>query len=1380
MINKRGILLFCLFVLIVIFGVVGVDAADCGGDVRCNCGDRVTSNYTVMWYDLIGCPRNNYGLVITSDLYPEVILDCAGHTISGRGEPYPNDNPKFVYAGILSGTFYDYEQGNVTIKNCMVNNFHTGIITLSSSIILDSTITDNMYGIDVISQEEYDGEITNIIMGNTINSNKEYGIKLGGFYPGYGQRNGRDIILNNRIQENGIYDIFIPVGGAPKFCDTGKGSIIENNLGSGDRPIKYFNHTVNLQNEHLSELILCNANNSVVKNVIIEGSSTKKNNGLVLSFTHNSIIENVISNDNYIGIYQPSGWEGGAYRLRSFNNSFIGSVVNYNIFGIIAENLDYGEVIGNIARSNNNSGLSVGGSKNIIKDNIAYSNNGSGIYLNGGSNNITNNTLYSNRGEGIYFFGILNNITGNNLYSNNGNGIYSNRASFNIIEGNVLSSNNKSGLALINNPYNPDGNSMSYNNITNNIAAYNKFEGFYFSGVNYSNIINNTISFNNKSGILLENSNYNNITNNNVFNNTESGIYLTGSSGGNLFSNLVKENNKSGILLENSKQNIIEENDLLYNRENGIYLTGSSEGNLLLNNSAGLNKVGINLSSSPVTLPNRLHDNYLCFNIEKDVYRKNSNDWGSSNSCFKSEGWNDLGTSGCDNSCLDFQGNLEQYEDNDKDMIVYRRGDFRRVVSFEYPGEATANVKFTDPLQPFGVSRIDTGSYVYDDTPNPGIKKRVQMFDIPLDNAVGIYNITAIVEKDSLTANVTDTFYVIFNVPPSLPETDLKAYLYDNNEARDEGSIVYHDYEDKDQRSGRFTTWNERQRKLNQFNAHLFNLTINAVNGETEETEAAEKLMDAVSNVIVYTEPDGSSVDKMFSSLTTKQFIDAYNGEEDQLIRGQCLDYAHGLAAMYRGIGIPSRVATGISSRQFSYHQWTEAFMENPPRGTDKWYVYDAMDYPGRLFGWISDEDAEPKGSSPRISFGSGRNSYEVPVGNPTWEFDRGILKLDTSSDYGNYFIFRSNPEVNDALFEKCEEHNYYNSNCNVEPSPLLVPLQIIDLTLDKEEYRVTEPIVVNILINNTKSEEISSDINITLYKVASGDDGRTTYGDPEYNDTGTGVLGEVVSRTVDYVIAPPYSSIEKEYVFYINDTDYPRDDYLAEAILTNISEELSASSIVDFNLRPGYETQVFISEIYPDSSFSAVLDITNMLDTPINNLKTQIEFPNNYNISEPLEQTIDVLLPNETQILSWQVSPTEIKRLPEIRLAFNTRSDNGGNETLEIYHRVIRPPFISIDTLSGAEVGLAKEFEVSYLIENIGDLILDNANVTISLSEGLSTKELSTKNVGDIEGGESQAVNWTLTAVEKGTHLITIFVEDGTSQYSTESFDLISVVRVF
>jgi transglutaminase-like putative cysteine protease len=97
------------------------------------------------------------------------------------------------------------------------------------------------------------------------------------------------------------------------------------------------------------------------------------------------------------------------------------------------------------------------------------------------------------------------------------------------------------------------------------------------------------------------------------------------------------------------------------------------------------------------------------------------------------------------------------------------------------------------------------------------------------------------------------------------------------------------------------------------------------------------------------------------------------NISSDHNLPGQCMNFASLSVGLSRAIGIPSRMATGggsgfvdatatwipnvntfqpdYSELPWWWHVWTEAWLENPPSGSDKWYVFDGTDYVGSPYG---------------------------------------------------------------------------------------------------------------------------------------------------------------------------------------------------------------------------------------------------------------------------------------------------------------------------------------------------------------------------------------------------------------------------------------------
>lgn len=616
-------------------------------------------------------------------------------------------------------------------------------------------------------------------------------------------------------------------------------------------------------------------------------------------------------------------------------------------------------------------------------------------------------------------------------------------------------------------------------------------------------------------------------------------------------------------------------------------------------------------------------------------------------------------------------------------------------------------------------------------------------------------------------------FWVIFDKPKSLGEAEERAYLYDNNPSgNDAKAIHYNGYDNPEwfNRERRHIKWMERVRTLNQFREFFFEIVISAVDGETSESATAEKLMHAVSNVIFYKRPynQGRSVYEMFKNKVKKKenFLDAFKGKEQQLIKGHCHDYAHSLTAMFRSIGIPARVATNIQNGGFKYHEWTEAYLEHPPKGKDKWYVYDAMDYTNPPHTPKDDVSRSAAGSAPRKNAPYDDTAYEIPVGKPEWKYDRGHLKLKIVDKKTQSGYIRRQDNTDDASFEKCEEKKYNSASCvnpkflcctTVNPSFNTIN---INLSFNKEEYRVTEPIIANVRINNTNATTITADLNVTIYKIYSGEDGRDAFGDPVLNTTGSGVIGEVVGKITDQITIPSNQYIDKKYTFSIDDTTYPIYEYIAEAVLFNTSTGLFEGDSYKFDLLPAYEGKTIIPQVFPNDSLTVTLDITNKLGFSINDIEVRFEHPDHYSTTDSLNQSLSILNPNESQFLTWYLIPEETSDDSEAEFVFNITSSNGGNHILIVYHKIMRPPKLEIQsTISKFLHNQEEPFtsgikEIRFSIQNIGDLTATDIYVVLSLPENVTADN----------------TNWHFSTLKEGAK---IELNTNITTYTNKSFEI-------
>ncbi|GAI87080.1 unnamed protein product, partial [marine sediment metagenome] len=99
------------------------------------------------------------------------------------------------------------------------------------------------------------------------------------------------------MQENKYYDFYLYVD-----QDSQCNNLVENITSSGGRPMEYYNYSANIQDKTLSELILCNADNSNVTNVTISGSDTLNNNAFLIRRSDSLIVSGINSSNNSDGI----------------------------------------------------------------------------------------------------------------------------------------------------------------------------------------------------------------------------------------------------------------------------------------------------------------------------------------------------------------------------------------------------------------------------------------------------------------------------------------------------------------------------------------------------------------------------------------------------------------------------------------------------------------------------------------------------------------------------------------------------------------------------------------------------------------------------------------------------------------------------------------------------------------------------------------------------------------------------------------------------------------------------------------------------------------------------------------------------------------------
>jgi len=354
----------------------------------------------------------NEAMEIDSD---NLTLNGNGHVITGTNNNWSGiylPGRKNVTLANLTVTNFSYgivmdNAKNITLQNCTItNNTNHGIrlqVGLGSGsdyiTITNSTITNNYNGIWAF------GAAHVVITNNTISNNRGYGISAG---------TRGTIITNNSVQDNRSADISLE----NTFCD----DVIENNTGSGGKPIKYFNAAVTVQNEELSQLILCNADYSIVENVTVHGSDVTLNNGIYLLNTDFANLTGINSYGNYMGL-----------RLHNANNNTItASSFSRNAYGIYFSGVYMGTGSSNNTMTNNDvsnngyQGIFIAGSGNTLL-NTTVLNNGIGVIVQSeyysytvSNNTLKYNTISNNSYYGVALRGMINSVVSDNVIVNNG------------------------------------------------------------------------------------------------------------------------------------------------------------------------------------------------------------------------------------------------------------------------------------------------------------------------------------------------------------------------------------------------------------------------------------------------------------------------------------------------------------------------------------------------------------------------------------------------------------------------------------------------------------------------------------------------------------------------------------------------------------------------------------------------------------------------------------------------------------------------------------------------------------------------------------------------------------------------------------------------
>ncbi|GEM_PF-4157340 len=283
----RGFLL-SIVVILAMAGVIGANDSDGGVIELYDCGVLdVPNGYYVLMNDIT---TSGTCFEIKAD---GITLDLNSRRITGNEKGEGIVIRDFGSATIMNGQIYSFSEGislqnsnnDKILANLIANNDDIGIYLDDSS---NNLIKDNFVQSNQEAGIFIDDGFGNNISDSFVINGDDTGIYLDGTF---------DTLIKNTIIQNNLIDFHIDA-----YSDDECENTLVDVIGSDNKPIYYFNEKVDVKDLEASEVILCNADNSVLEDISVI-QKTRKNNGIYIHRTENSHLSKVRVEKTFDGIF---------------------------------------------------------------------------------------------------------------------------------------------------------------------------------------------------------------------------------------------------------------------------------------------------------------------------------------------------------------------------------------------------------------------------------------------------------------------------------------------------------------------------------------------------------------------------------------------------------------------------------------------------------------------------------------------------------------------------------------------------------------------------------------------------------------------------------------------------------------------------------------------------------------------------------------------------------------------------------------------------------------------------------------------------------------------------------------------------------------------
>ncbi|MFC1691821.1 NosD domain-containing protein, partial [Nanoarchaeota archaeon] len=317
-----------------------------------------------------------------------VDFDCMGNTIDADDSA---DYGVYISRGASNTS-------NITVRDCIIkdwDSYGVYIKNAGNTSLVDLNLTSNPdENLHIVTAD-------NITITNIDTDSGTHGI--------YIDQAETVNIYHSSLLDNSLYDLYLTAQSDDECSHT-----ITNVTGTGTNPIVFFNSNLTLAhwNDNASEIILCNADDSVINNVTINHGATE-NNMILLLRTDNTNISNVVLSNFLYGLY-----------LSTSNNTRLtdSSSTSNARSGIYISDSNYSIVTGSSFNSNTGEGIWLASASNdlVLSNCTTIGNALDGINISDSDNAVISNcTSSSNKNSGIVFEVILNASLTDSYFNNN-------------------------------------------------------------------------------------------------------------------------------------------------------------------------------------------------------------------------------------------------------------------------------------------------------------------------------------------------------------------------------------------------------------------------------------------------------------------------------------------------------------------------------------------------------------------------------------------------------------------------------------------------------------------------------------------------------------------------------------------------------------------------------------------------------------------------------------------------------------------------------------------------------------------------------------------------------------------------------------------------